>query len=101
MRHFRERNIDRSRDLAHGSSRSPLAENPEYLQGYRDGVRDRRMASRPAAGDGILGALLAIALIVGVGYFGYQYATTGQLLPTDGNSDIEINLPSPNVNGQP
>ena len=59
-----------------------LERSPEYLKGYRDGVRDRQVAARPHnAGDGILGALLAIALMAGVVYFGYNYATTGRLLP--------------------
>lgn len=54
----------------------------EYLKGYRDGVRERQLAAHPrSGGDGILGALLAIALIAGVGYFGYNYATTGRVLP--------------------
>ncbi len=64
------------------SSEKRLETSPEYLKGYRDGVRERQVAARPHnAGDGILGALLAIALLAGVGYFGYNYATTGRLLP--------------------
>lgn len=69
-------------------------ENPEYLRGYRDGVRDRRSAARPVSGDGLLGALLAIALIAGIGYFGYNYATTGRVLPTA----IDVNISSPGSN---
>ena len=68
--------------------------SPEYLKGYRDGVRDRQAARSYNAGDGVLGALLAIALIAGVGYFGYNYATTGRLLP----GGVELNnflSPSP------
>ncbi len=71
MRNFRERPIETL----------PTAESPEYLRGYRDGIRDRRAAVRPASGDGLLGALLAIALIAGIGYFAYNYATTGRFLP--------------------
>ncbi|UBF26857.1 hypothetical protein K9N68_02385 [Kovacikia minuta CCNUW1] len=58
-----------------------IVESPDYLRGYRDGQRDRIANSRIRSGDGILGALLAIALLLGIGYFGYNYATTGQLLP--------------------
>jgi hypothetical protein len=68
MRVHKERSVEPLRESAH----------PEYLRGYRDGVRDRRSTIRPASGDGILGALLAIALIAGIGYFGYNYATTGR-----------------------
>lgn len=71
MRNFRERNIETL----------PTAESPEYLRGYRDGVRDRRGVSRPASADGLLGALLTLALVAGIGYFGYNYVTTGRLLP--------------------
>ncbi|MBF2029433.1 MAG: hypothetical protein IGS48_22185 [Oscillatoriales cyanobacterium C42_A2020_001] len=71
--------------------KEPVGENSDYLRGYRDGVRDRRAAGRPRAGDGLLGALLAIALMAGVGYLGYNYATTGQVLPADFN----ITLPQP------
>jgi hypothetical protein len=67
----------------------PTTENSEYLRGYRDGVRDRRVVARPASGDGLLGALLAITLIVGVAYLGYNYATTGRFLP----AGVEINPP--------
>ncbi len=81
MRGYRNRDAERIRET----------ESPEYLRGYRDGVRDRQSAVRPASGDGILGALLAIALIAGVGYFGYNYATTGRLLPPG----VDISLPSP------
>ncbi|MEX0272219.1 hypothetical protein AB3R30_24150 [Leptolyngbyaceae cyanobacterium UHCC 1019] len=68
---------------------SSASENPEYLKGYRDGVRSTD-GGRFVAGDGLLGALLAIALMAGVGY---HYATTGRLLPTG----VEINprLPLP------
>lgn len=67
----------------------------EYLKGYRDGVRDRQVAARPhSGGDGILGALLAIALLAGVGYFGYNYATTGRLLPA-GTEFPTLTAPSP------
>ncbi|MCL6433001.1 MAG: hypothetical protein K6T90_02115 [Leptolyngbyaceae cyanobacterium HOT.MB2.61] len=58
-----------------------VVQSPEYLRGYRDGQRDRLARSRALSGDGILGALLAIALIAGIGYFGYNYATTGQFFP--------------------
>ncbi|MGA7936671.1 MAG: hypothetical protein WCA35_24160 [Kovacikia sp.] len=61
--------------------RPEVAESPDYLRGYRDGQRDRIVNSRLRSGDGILGALLAIALILGIGYFGYNYATTGQFIP--------------------
>ncbi len=69
----------------------PVAEvkNSDYLRGYRDGMKDRRAVAHPAAGDGLLGALLAIALIAGVGYFGYNYMTTGRLLPPG----VELQLP--------
>lgn len=77
MRNFQERNINPL----------PTGENPDYLRGYRDGMRDRSALSRPQSGDGILGALLAIALLAGVGYFGYHYVTTGRLLP----NGVEIN----------
>jgi hypothetical protein len=60
-----------------------IVESPDYLRGYRDGQRDRLARSRALSGDGILGALLAIALIAGIGYFGYNYATTGQILPKE------------------
>jgi hypothetical protein len=60
-----------------------VVESPEYLRGYRDGQRDRLARSRAIAGDGILGALLAIALIAGIGYFGYNYVTTGRFFPAD------------------
>lgn len=63
--------------------------NTDYLRGYRDGIRDRRAASRSSSGDGLLGALLAVALITGVGYLGYNYATTGQLLP----AEVELQNP--------
>lgn len=69
-----------------------LGRSPEYLKGYRDGVRDRQVTARPYnSGDGVLGALLAIALLAGIGYFGYNYATTGRLLPADVELDIEPN----------
>lgn len=68
-----------------------VIENPEYLRGYRDGVRDRMAHARRGSGDGLLGALLAIALIAGVGYFGYTYATTGRLLP----AGVEVPRVSP------
>lgn len=58
-----------------------VVESPDYLRGYRDGLRDRIARTHHSAGDGLLGALLAIALIAGVGYFGYHYATTGRVLP--------------------
>ncbi|WP_421658202.1 hypothetical protein [Leptothermofonsia sp. ETS-13] len=58
-----------------------VVQSPEYLRGYRDGQRDRLARARALSGDGILGALLAIALIAGIGYFGYNYATTGQFFP--------------------
>lgn len=77
MRIFRERPIETP----------PTAERSEYLRGYRDGIRDRRRVVRPASGDGLLGALLAIALIAGLGYFAYNYATTGRFLP----AGMEIN----------
>ena len=78
--------VDRSEKR---QERSP-ERSPEYLKGYRDGVRDRQVAARPNnAGDGILGALLAIALLAGIGYFGYNYATTGRLLPADVDLNIE------------
>jgi len=70
----------------------PVGQNSDYLRGYRDGVKDRRAAGRPSAGDGLLGALLAIALMVGLGYLGYNYATTGQFLP----ADLTINMPKSN-----
>lgn len=76
------------------SGTSQETHSPEYLKGYRDGVRDRQAARSYNAGDGVLGALLAIALIAGVGYFGYNYATTGRLLP----GGVELNnflAPSP------
>lgn len=81
MRGRKERNVETLRESDH----------PKYLRGYRDGMRDRRSTVRPVTGDGILGALLAIALIVGIGYVGYNYATTGRFLP----SGIDINRPSP------
>ncbi|MBF2027975.1 MAG: hypothetical protein IGS48_14630 [Oscillatoriales cyanobacterium C42_A2020_001] len=81
MRGHKERSVETLRE----------SEHPEYLRGYRDGVRDRRSTVRPASGDGILGALLAIALIVGIGYSGYNYATTGRFLPLG----IDINRPLP------
>lgn len=71
MRNFKEHSI-------HTTS---TGENSEYLRGYRDGIRDRRVA-RSGSGDGILGALLAITLIAGIGYFGYNYITTGRLFPS-------------------
>ena len=77
MREYKGRNVERL----------PVTESPEYLRGYRDGLRDRRSSAHPASGDGLLGALLAIALIAGVGYFGYNYVTTGRFLP-DG---VEVN----------
>lgn len=83
------KNTERPTDVARtqvdvDSSEKRLERSPEYLKGYRDGVRDRQVAVRPHnTGDGILGALLAIALLAGVGYFGYNYATTGRLLPID------------------
>lgn len=83
MRYLRERDAER---LA--------TESPEYLRGYRDGIRDRRATSRPASGDGLLGALLAIALLAGLGYFGYNYATTGRFLPPG----IDVNAPSLQMN---
>lgn len=60
-----------------------VIESPDYLRGYRDGQRDRLRKARALSGDGILGALLAISLIAGIGYFGYNYATTGRLLPAE------------------
>jgi hypothetical protein len=64
-------------------------ENADYLRGYRDGLRDRQNATRRHSGDGILGALLAIALIAGVGYLAYNYANTGKFLPqVDSSSDL-------------
>jgi len=77
MRNFQERNVN---TLSTG-------ENADYLRGYRDGMRDRRTFAHPASGDGILGALLAIALIAGLSYFGYNYITTGRLLP----AGVELN----------
>jgi uncharacterized iron-regulated membrane protein len=76
--------------------RPAVVESPEYLRGYRDGQRDRVVNSRIHSGDGILGALLAIALILGIGYFGYNYATTGQILP-----QVDLTKVAPNSPAQP
>ncbi|NJP08448.1 MAG: hypothetical protein HC866_02375 [Leptolyngbyaceae cyanobacterium RU_5_1] len=54
-------------------------ENPEYLRGYRDGQKAGKASARSRSGDGILGALLATALIAGIGYVAYEYAQTGKL----------------------
>jgi hypothetical protein len=81
MRGYPERDSENLRTTDH----------PEYLRGYRDGIRDRRSVARPASGDGLLGALLAIALIAGIGYFGYNYATTGRVLP----AGVDVNIPAP------
>lgn len=82
----------RKSDVIRGdvNGRQTGVDSQEYLKGYRDGVRDRQAAARPRnGGDGILGALLAIALLAGVGYFGYSYVTTGRLLP----AGTELNNP--------
>ncbi len=52
-------------------------ESPEYLRGYRDGQIARQASNRTTSADGILGALLAIALLGGLGYLVYNYVTTG------------------------
>ncbi len=64
-------------------------ETPEYLQGYRAGLRDGAKRSRRLSGDGILGALLAISLLLGLGYLGLNYVRTGSFLPFD----VEFNAP--------
>lgn len=76
----------------------PIAvDNPDYLRGYRDGIRDRRAAGRAHAGDGLLGALLAIALMAGVGYLAYNYTNTGTVLPSGINGPTLL----PNTNSAP
>lgn len=72
------------------TDRPTVTDTPEYVRGYRDGLRDGKSHARRSSGDGILGALLAIALLCGLGYLGWNYATTGQLLPTR----IEVTPPS-------
>ncbi|MBM0745049.1 hypothetical protein JOY44_26385 (plasmid) [Phormidium sp. CLA17] len=64
------------------TTKPKTVENLDYLKGYRDGIRQGRMATRSRSGDGLLGALLAIALIAGVSYAGYSYATTGTAIPS-------------------
>lgn len=61
--------------------RREVIESPEYLQGYRDGQRDSLAKARRGAGDGILGALLAIALLCGLGYLAYNYAIGNLVVP--------------------
>jgi hypothetical protein len=61
--------------------RREIIENPEYLQGYRDGQRDSLAKTRRGTGDGILGALLAIALLCGLGYLAYNYAIGNLAIP--------------------
>ncbi len=75
--------------------RREVVESPDYLRGYRDGQRDRIVNSRLRSGDGILGALLAIALLAGVAYFGYNYAMTGQFLPGVDLTKVVPNSPAP------
>lgn len=72
------RNIDPHQTIPETESK-----NADYWRGYRDGVKERRDGPRSTTADGLLGALLAIALIGGIGYFGYHYATTGRLFPTE------------------
>ena len=59
-----------------------ITQTPEYQRGYQDGLRDRRARQRARSADGILGALLTLALVGGIGYFAYNYTQTGQLMPT-------------------
>lgn len=66
-------------------------ESAEYLRGYRDGLKDRMALSRRRSGAGVAGAILALALLAGLGYLLYNYATIGRPLP----NNIEINPPRP------
>ncbi len=61
--------------------RHDVVESPEYLRGYRDGQRDHVTKVRKSSGDGILGALLAIALLCGVGYLAYNYSVGNIVIP--------------------
>lgn len=61
--------------------RQTIVDSPEYLQGYRDGQRDSLAKPRRGTGDGILGALLAIALLGGLGYLAYNYAIGNIVIP--------------------
>jgi hypothetical protein len=80
---------------ARNSNKVPVTESTEYLRGYRDGLRDRQAAFRHHAGDGLLGALIAIFLILGIGYLGYNYANTGHVLPSNLDLSVKKLLPKP------
>ncbi len=67
-----------------------ITQTPEYQRGYRDGLRDRQTQHRALSADGILGALLTLALLGGIGYFAYNYIQTGRLMPT---IDLTDHLP--------
>lgn len=61
--------------------RREAIEPTDYLQGYRDGQRDSLAKTRRGTGDGILGALLAIALLGGLGYLAYNYVIGNLVVP--------------------
>lgn len=72
-----------------------LVESPDYLRGYKDGLRDGAKKPRRFSGDGILGALLAIALLSGLGYLAWNYMQTGSFLPfqVELRTPVEITTP--------
>jgi hypothetical protein len=72
-----------------------ITQTPEYQKGYRDGLRERNNQHRARSADGILGALLALALLGGVGYLAYSYTQTGQLVPTIDLTNYPLNQSAP------
>ena len=92
---FRERFANRITMNQLEKEKPVVINSADYLRGYRDGVRDAHLKARRFSGDGILGALLAIALLSGAGYLTWNYITTGQILPVN----VEIKAPEVKVGG--
>lgn len=75
-----------------------LTESTDYMRGYRTGLRDGAKRPQRFSGDGILGALLAIALMLGLGYLGLNYVRTGSFLPFGVEFEAPVKITPPEAN---